>query len=120
MEPSLYNTTDLATIIDRMRQYHPDRMIYVADKRQNLYFEQVFRCARKTALAGPETELLHIGFGTMNGKDGKPFKTRDGGVMRLEYLLEEVYDEMYQKISENREMPEAEAKIRRRSWRSAP
>ena len=107
---SLYNTTDLATIIDRMRQYHPDRMIYVADKRQNLYFEQVFRCARKTALAGPETELLHIGFGTMNGKDGKPFKTREGGVMRLENLIKEINEEMYRKIADNRQVEEEEAR----------
>ena len=107
---ALYNTTDLATIIKRMKDYHPDRIIYVADKRQNLYFEQVFRCARKTRLVEPETELLHIGFGTMNGKDGKPFKTREGGVMRLEYLLEEVYKEMLGKISENKEMSVEEAK----------
>ena len=107
---SLYNTTDLATIIDRMKQYHPDRMIYVADKRQNLYFEQVFRCARKTALVEPQTELLHIGFGTMNGKDGKPFKTREGGVMRLENLIKEINEEMYQKITDNRQVEEEEAR----------
>ena len=88
----------------------PDRIIYVADKRQNLYFEQVFRCARKTRLVKPETELLHIGFGTMNGKDGKPFKTRDGGVMRLEYLIREIEEEMYRKITDNREVEEAEAR----------
>ncbi len=107
---ALYNTTDLATIIKRMKDYHPDRIIYVADKRQNLYFEQVFRCARKTRLVEPETELLHIGFGTMNGKDGKPFKTRDGGVMRLEYLIREIEEEMYRKITDNREVEEAEAR----------
>lgn len=107
---SLYNTTDLATIIDRMKEYHPDRMIYVADKRQNLYFEQVFRCARKTALVEPQTELLHIGFGTMNGKDGKPFKTREGGVMRLENLIKEINEEMYQKITDNRQVEEEEAR----------
>ncbi len=107
---SLYNTTDLATIIDRMKEYHPDRLIYLADKRQNLYFEQVFRCARKTKLVEPGTELLHIGFGTMNGKDGKPFKTREGGVMRLEYLIQEINDEMYRKITDNRQVEEEEAR----------
>lgn len=107
---ALYNTTDLATIIKRMRDYHPDKIIYVADKRQNLYFEQVFRCARKTKLVEPETELLHIGFGTMNGKDGKPFKTRDGGVMRLEFLIKEIEEEMYRKITDNREVEESEAR----------
>ena len=106
---SLYNTTDLATILERMNTYHPDAMIYLTDKRQELYFEQVFRCARKTKLVTPETELTWIGFGTMNGKDGKPFKTRDGGVMRLEMLMKETTDEMYRKITENREMSAEEA-----------
>jgi len=106
---SLYNTTDLATILERMNTYHPDAMIYLTDKRQDLYFDQVFRCARKTKLVTPETELTWIGFGTMNGKDGKPFKTRDGGVMRLEMLMKETTDEMYRKITENREMSAEEA-----------
>ncbi|MCM1125327.1 MAG: arginine--tRNA ligase [Lachnospiraceae bacterium] len=112
---SLYNTTDLATIMDRMKEYHPDRMIYVTDKRQDLYFEQVFRCARKTKLVEPETELLHIGFGTMNGKDGKPFKTREGGVMRLELLIQEINDEMYRKISESRQEMDEEAEAAART-----
>lgn len=107
---SLYNTTDLATIMERMRLYNPDKLIYLTDKRQDLYFEQVFRCARKTKLVTPETELVWLGFGTMNGKDGKPFKTRDGGVMRLENLISETKDEMYKKIREGRDMPEEEAK----------
>ena len=98
---SLYNTTDLATIMDRMENYHPDEMIYLTDKRQDLYFEQVFRCARKTKLVNQNTELVHIGFGTMNGKDGKPFKTREGGVMRLENLIREINEEMIRKIQEN-------------------
>lgn len=106
---SLYNTTDLATIMERMREYHPDRLIYLTDKRQDLYFEQVFRCARKTKLVEPETELLHIGFGTMNGKDGKPFKTREGGVMRLELLIKEINEEMYRKIIESRKEESEEA-----------
>ncbi len=106
---SLYNTTDLATIMERMRLYQPDEIIYVVDKRQDLYFEQVFRCARKTKLVTPETELKFVGFGTMNGSDGKPFKTRDGGVMRLENLIRETREEMLRKIKEGREMPEEEA-----------
>ena len=107
---SLYNTTDLATIMERMKLYHPDELIYVVDKRQELYFEQVFRCARKTKLAEPETELKFLGFGTMNGKDGKPFKTRQGGVMRLENLIKDTQDEMYKKIKEGRDMEDAEAR----------
>ncbi len=107
---SLYNTTDLATIMDRMENIHPDEIIYLTDKRQELYFVQVFRCARKTKLVKPETILKWIGFGTMNGKDGKPFKTRDGGVMRLEVLIRETTEEMYRKITENHELSEEEAK----------
>lgn len=106
---SLYNTTDLATITERMNKIHPDHIIYVVDKRQDLYFEQVFRCARKTKLVKTETELTFLGFGTMNGKDGKPFKTRQGGVMRLEHLLADINSEMYQKIMDNRSMEEGEA-----------
>lgn len=107
---SLYNTTDLATIMERMKEYHPDQLIYLTDKRQDLYFEQVFRCARKTKLVTEETELRHIGFGTVNGADGKAFKTRDGGVMRLEYLINEINEKMYQKIVESREVEEQEAR----------
>jgi len=107
---SLYNTTDLATIMERMREYHPDQMIYLTDKRQDLYFEQVFRCARKTRLVDEDTELVHIGFGTVNGADGHAFKTRDGGVMRLEMLINEINEKMYQKIMESREVDEEEAR----------
>ena len=103
---SLYNTTDLATIVWRMKDYHPDELIYVVDKRQELYFTQVFRCARKTGLVKPRTGLKFLGFGTMNGKDGKPFKTREGGVMRLQYLLESVNEEMLKKITENQKAKE--------------
>ena len=106
---TLYNTTDLATIVERMKLFHPDRIIYITDKRQELYFETVFRCARKTKLVNENTELIHIGFGTMNGKDGKPFKTREGGVMRLESLIKNVNDEVFRKIMENRSMEEEEA-----------
>lgn len=107
---ALYNTTDLATIMDRMENIEPDEIIYVTDKRQELYFEQIFRCARKTKLVKPDTELVWLGHGTMNGRDGKPFKTRDGGVKRLESLIGETNEEMYRKITENREMPEDEAR----------
>lgn len=107
---SLYNTTDLATIVERMKLFHPDEMIYVVDKRQDLYFEQVFRCARKTKLVEEKTKLRFLGFGTMNGKDGKPFKTREGGVMRLEHLISEINEEMYRKISENRNVSSGEGK----------
>ena len=106
---SLYNTTDLATIVWRMKDYRPDHLIYVVDKRQELYFTQVFRCARKTGLVDEDTKLTFVGFGTMNGKDGKPFKTREGGVMRLERLLSEIHEEMYQKIADNHSMSEEEA-----------
>lgn len=107
---SLYNTTDLATILDRVRNFNPDQIIYLTDKRQDLYFQQVFRCARKTKLVKPEVDLKWIGFGTVNGLDGKPFKTRDGGVMRLEQLIKDTQDEMYRKIREGREMSEDEAR----------
>lgn len=107
---SLYTTTDLATIVWRMKDYHPDQMVYLADKRQELHFVQVFRCAKKTGLVDDNTELKFIGFGTMNGKDGKPFKTRDGGVMRLENLIADIDEEMFHKIVENRSVKDQDAK----------
>lgn len=108
---ALYATTDLATIEDRMENLHADSLIYLTDKRQEMHFVQVFRVARKAGLVKPETELKHIGFGTMNGKDGKPFKTREGGVMRLEYLIRDINEEMYRKVRESRqELPEEEAR----------
>ena len=103
---SLYSTTDLATIVMRMKENNPDSIIYLADARQSMHFTQVFRCARKTGLVPDTTSLTHIGFGTMNGKDGKPFKTRSGGVMRLEYLLNEINEEMLKKITENQKEKE--------------
>ena len=106
---SLYTTTDLAAIVERMKLYNPDEIIYVVDKRQEMHFIQVFRCARKCGLVTDKTELQFLGFGTMNGKDGKPFKTRDGGVMRLEYLLKDINEEMLKKIQESRPMEEKEA-----------
>ncbi len=107
---TLYATTDLATIVQRVEEYNPDAIIYLADKRQEMHFVQVFRCARKTGLVDDHVMLKHIGFGTMNGKDGKPFKTRSGGVMRLEYLISEVEDAVYERIMENRTMDEDEAR----------
>ena len=107
---SLYATTDLATLVQRVEDYHPDKVIYVVDKRQELHFVQVFRAAKKTGIVPSETELKFLGFGTMNGKDGKPFKTREGGVMRLENLIAEIQEEMYKKITDNRTVEEEEAK----------
>ena len=106
---ALYTTTDLATIVERMQLYNPDEILYVVDKRQDMHFVQVFRCARKTGLVGPDTELNFLGFGTMNGKDGKPFKTREGGVMRLETLIGDINQEMYKKIVENRSVRDTDA-----------
>lgn len=102
---TLYNTTDLATIVERRKLFDPTKIIYVVDKRQGLYFEQVFRCARKTKIIGDDVDLIFVGFGTMNGKDGKPFKTRDGGVLRLENLLSDVTAQVQEKMAE-REMDE--------------
>ena len=107
---SLYTTTDLATLVERRKLFDPDEVIYVVDKRQEMHFIQVFRCAKKTGIVKPETELKFLGFGTMNGKDGKPFKTRDGGVMRLEYLIADIDEQMYQKISDNPDISPEEAK----------
>ena len=106
---SLYGTTDLATLIQREEDYQPDRIIYLADKRQEMHFTQVFRAAKKTGIVPEDTVLKFLGFGTMNGKDGKPFKTREGGVMRLENLIKEINEEMYKKIADNRTVEEQEA-----------
>ena len=108
---ALYATTDLATIQERMKEYHPDGIYYFTDKRQALHFEQVFRTARKTRLVMPETDLRFVGNGTMNGSDGKPFKTRQGGVMHLESLVQEIKDKMYDRVKEsNPDMPDDEAR----------
>ncbi len=106
----LYATTDLATIVERMELYQPDEILYLTDKRQEMHFTQVFRCARKTGLVKDDTKLSFLGFGTMNGKDGKPFKTREGGVMRLETLIADINAEMYRKITENHEVDPQEAR----------
>lgn len=105
-----YETSDLATLIEREREYSPKTYIYLADKRQELHYTQFFRTAKKAGIVSPETELKFIGFGTMNGSDGKPFKTRQGGVLRLEYLIKEINDAVYAKIMENRTVDETEAR----------
>ena len=107
---SLYTTTDLATIVERIKLFQPDEILYVVDKRQELHFIQVFRCARKTGLVKEDTRLSFLGFGTMNGKDGKPFKTREGGVMRLENLIADIDEEMFTKIVENRSVRDKDAR----------
>ena len=98
---AIYATTDLATMVQRMQDWKPDKMLYVTDKRQNLHFEQVFRAARKAGIVTADTQLEHIGHGTMNGADGKPFKTRDGGVLRLEQLISDMTDFVRRKVVEN-------------------
>ena len=107
---ALYETTDLATLLEREQLYHPNRVIYVVDKRQELHFTKVFRCAKKTGIVRPQTELTFLGNGTMNGKDGKPFKTREGGVMRLESLIQDINEEMFRKITDNHEIDAEEAR----------
>jgi len=99
---AIYATTDLATMVQRMQDWAPDKMLYVTDKRQNLHFEQVFRAAKKSGIVKAETELAHVGHGTMNGADGKPFKTRDGGVLRLEQLVNDMTDFVRSKVVENK------------------
>lgn len=107
---ALYSTSDLATLIEREKEYQPSRYIYLADKRQQLHFTQVFRVAKKAGIVRSEAELIFLGFGTMNGKDGKPFKTRDGGTMRLETLIAEINEEVLNRIMENRTIEESEAR----------
>ena len=99
---AIYATTDLATMVQRMKDWNPDKILYVTDKRQNLHFEQVFRAARKSGIVHADTALEHVGHGTMNGKDGKPFKTRDGGTLRLEQLISDMTDFVRSKVVENR------------------
>jgi arginyl-tRNA synthetase len=98
---SLYGTTDLATIIERVKDYNPNEIIYVIDKRQGLHIEQVFRCARKTKIVSDELKFEFVGFGTMNGKDGKPFKTREGGVMRLQDLISIIKENVKERFENN-------------------
>ncbi len=107
---ALYATSDLATLVQRKQDFNPDMVVYLADKRQEMHFTQVFRVAKKAGIMDEHTKLIFNGFGTMNGKDGKPFKTRDGGVMRLENLISEINDSVYNKIMENRSVSEEEAR----------
>ena len=105
---AIYATTDLATMVQRMRDWNPDKMLYITDKRQNLHFEQVFRAARKSGIVHESTQLQHVGHGTMNGADGKPFKTRDGGVLRLEQLIADMTDFVRGKVVENKIVADSE------------
>lgn len=107
---SLYATSDLATIVEREQDFQPDRYIYVVDKRQAMHFEQVFRVSKKAGIVKPDTAMVFLGFGTMNGKDGKPFKTREGGVMRLEKLIADIDEAVFDRIMENRTVSEDEAR----------
>lgn len=107
---ALYATSDLATIMEREQDYKPDKYIYVVDKRQDLHFTQVFRVAKKAGIVKEETPMIFVGFGTMNGKDGKPFKTRDGGVMRLEKLIADIEEEVFQRIMDNRTVLKEDAR----------
>lgn len=95
-----YDSTDLATIVQRQKDFAPNKIIYVVDKRQGLHFEQVFRTVRKAGIVDKDTDLIFLGNGTMNGKDGKPFKTRDGGVLRLEALVQDVRDHVAEKMAD--------------------
>ena len=104
---AIYATTDLATMVQRMGDFKPDQMLYITDKRQALHFEQVFRAARKGGIVPADFPLEHLGFGTMNGKDGKPFKTRDGGVMRLEQLIADMTEFVRAKVVENKIVEES-------------
>lgn len=107
---ALYSTSDLGTIIEREKELSPDWYIYITDKRQELHFIQVFRVAKKAGFLASDKKMSHLCFGTMNGKDGKPFKTREGGVMRLENLISDICQAAYEKIKENRTVSEEEAR----------
>ncbi len=107
---ALYATSDIATLVEREKDFNPDKYVYLADKRQSLHYTQFFRVAKKAGIVKPDSELVFIGFGTMNGKDGKPFKTREGGVMRLENLISQINEAVYDKIMENRSVSEEEAR----------
>ncbi len=105
---AIYATTDLATMVQRTRDWNPHKILYITDKRQSLHFEQVFRAARKSGIVGAGTQLQHVGHGTMNGSDGKPFKTRDGGVLRLEQLITDMTDFVRAKVIENKIVDDSE------------
>ena len=101
---TLYATRELATILSRMKRFNPDELIYVVDNRQGMYFEQVFRTAYKSNLVSKDVKFTFVGVGTMNGKDGKPFKTRDDGVMKLDSLIGEIKEETSKYVKDNENM----------------
>ncbi len=107
---ALYATSDIGTVLDREKKLAPDWYIYIADKRQELHYTQFFRVARKAGYVKDGVPMVFIGFGTMNGKDGRPFKTREGGVMRLEHLIEDINGAVYARIMKNQTIPETEAR----------
>lgn len=105
---TIYATRDLATIYSRVKLYNPDEIWYIVDARQSLYFEQVFRASYKSNLVKEECKLAHYGFGTINGKDGKPYKTRDGGVLPLDELLKLVKEELSKRLTKETSEEEKE------------
>ena len=107
---ALYATSDLGTLVEREKLYSPDEYIYIADKRQELHYTQFFRVARIADIVPASHELKYIGFGTINGKDGKPLKTRDGGVVRLETVIKDIEDAVFSKIKESRDVSDEEAR----------
>ena len=107
---ALYATSDLGTLVEREKLYSPDEYIYIADKRQELHYTQFFRVARIAGIVPNNHELKYIGFGTINGKDGKPLKTRDGGVVRLEAVINDIADEVFEKIKQSRDISDEEAR----------
>ena len=107
---ALYATSDLGTLVEREKLYSPDEYIYIADKRQELHYTQFFRVARIAEIVPNNHELKYIGFGTINGKDGKPLKTRDGGVVRLEAVISDIADEVFAKIKQSRDISDEEAR----------
>lgn len=107
---TLYATRELATILSRMKRFNPDELIYVVDNRQGMYFDQVFRTSYKSNLVSKDTKFTFVGTGTMNGKDGKPFKTRDGGVMKLDSLLNEIKEETSKYVKDNENLSIEEQK----------
>ena len=98
----MYPVTDIATIVERMKLYNPDEILYITDNRQMLHFKQVFRAVREANFVNADTNLKHITFGTVNGKDGKPFKTRDGGTFKLDDLIDMVTAKALEKLRENK------------------
>ena len=107
---ALYATSDLGTLVEREKLYSPDEYIYIADKRQELHYTQFFRVSRIAGIVPDNHELKYIGFGTINGKDGKPLKTRDGGVVRLETVIKDIEDAVFAKIKESRDISDEEAR----------